>query len=522
MAADLVIALHPNRTLRDGEPEPVLVGHWVEVLRHCLDGLEPSHDDADDELIPTGTSPDTIAAVLRRLLPAADADRDAARAWGVFLLEELNELPSCPADVAADVIDAALRSLREGDGIVTRGTPLDDAIDATISSSWRDLFRSRAASVYAVSDAGTRRRLGFHLAATADPPRLIDTERRAIPKATRHVAELRRGLQSGDASEAVLAAADLTETLYRGLKDFWPSGSPLASARPDALSDDLREQLFETLLLSAEQDRPNAALAGWALMWLTLAKSAAGDGRCLTTGRRARIRALLADSNRDPYLRSDLALLLAVDPPVPALFARRDWIYDWAVVADSGGTTLPPPPATATAESPDVQAVATLLDELTGISALRDRAGIVAQALARLDADSDATYEPLMRRFQDPNLDRDLRDEALVHLLRGGEAHVPDEVRTVLVGYTRARRPEDETFEELRSLVSIVGTGDIEAIEMLLGGGQSIPGYDRAFTRSLGASPDPRAHTLLEELSGHPDEQVRKDARAELALAERS
>jgi hypothetical protein len=546
MASELTIAEQPHRTILDGEPEPVVVGHWVEVLRHCLDGLEPGrgpfegfgertgldphddgYDDYDDDLdAPSaagsqdrvqGASPSTIAAVLERLLPAPDAGPAARRAWSVFLLDQLAELPSCPADTAVRIIDLALSSLRAGDAIVTRGTPLDDAIDGIIASAWGGAFRSSAAAAYVRGDAATRRRLAFHLAASSTPTPLVLEDGTPSPQAVEVVEQLRARLHSDDPIEAVLAASDLLETLYRGHGHYWPDETPRQAARPSALPDELRVAIFESLLDIAEADAPAAALAGWALMWLTLAKSPAGDGRDLTERRRARIRAVIADTARDPYLRSDLAVLLAIDESRPALYGTRDWIYEWAVVADAGGVTLPPPgPPDLDLDAPDFVAVARLFMELSQEPTLRDRAGIAAAVLARMDANGSAVVEALLRRFLDPNLDADLRDEALVHLMRGGEAAVDPQVRASLVELARERTDEGDHFDRTRAFLAIVGTGDVEAMRELLGEGRMIVGYDRAFTRSLGASPDPRALELLNELALHPQPEVRADALEEL------
>lgn len=543
LAADLDVAEQPHRTIPDGTPEPVLVGHWVEVLRHCLDGLEPGGDgdlpapaDAVDELDdgygdatdsprqaggpsagPGGATPATIGAALDRLVPSPGASPAVRRAWAVFLLDGLAELPSCPADAASTVIDLAISSLRPGDALVTRGTPLDDAIDGIIGSAWRSAFHTAAATAFVGADPAARRRLAFHLAASSRPPVLVLDDGSTSVEGLDRVAELCDQLDDADDTAVVLAVTDLLETFYREHGRFWPDEFPKEPACPDLLPSALRIAVFDALLRVAERQHPAASLAGWALLWLTLAKSPAGDGRDLTPERRARLRTLVADPGRDPFLRSDLAMLLAVDPPRPALAAQFDWIYGWAVIADSGEVLLRPPAAQGDHEDLDVRVVAELFTELSATPELVDRAGIAALALARLDGDGPATTGALLRRFLDPHLDADLRDEALVHLVRGEPSDVAPEVRVALTELARDRTDEGDEFDRTRAFLAIVGTGDVDAMVELLGRGQRAVGYDRAFARSLAASTDHAADVLLQELSLHPDTEIRTDALEELA-----
>ena len=489
--------------------------------RAAVDALEPAHDDdaEDDDLFDSGgADPATIGAVLRRLLALA-TDGPACRAWAVFLAEELSLLPSCPPDVAAAVIDLAVGSVQVGDSLVPSRTPLDRSIARLLRSPWRTTFRERAATAFLEVDLATRRRLAVYLFSTVDPPPLLDgTE--ATEAGAAHLEGLASRLGTPGV-EGVLASTDLLETLYQGLRRLPFEYDPYVPPRPAAPAPAMGAELADRLIESIEQGHPTAVVDGWSLVWLTLARYPGGDGRALTPTRRARLRALVHDDTQDARLRTDLAQVLAVEPEVPPVYLQRNWIYEWAVTADTGSAAQIPPLPSAAFDDPDVAAVAALVDDLTSDRYRGDAeatiwAGVAATALARLGGGRPASSQLFLDRFLKPSLDEPLRDEALVHLCRGGEPVLGDETRATLVDLVRSRRDDNETFEEWRALLAVVGLGDVTAIEALLGDGRMIQHYDRALLRALRASPNPRGREALAALTSHPDERVRRDATAEL------
>ncbi len=461
-----------------------LTPQWMETLRHAIDAAESASLDARWFGVESLASVDELLSVFIADSPG-DVSQGTIDVLGVGLsgLAAASQLTVSPA-VSDRIIETAVGALER----VRRPAGWDEAIRKLLASPWRD----DVISILRRTGSRSAREWAAGLSEHILPPDLpIDDASRLLATSLQRAWTAETDVQR---SVALLEIVEIAFRAHTSLAGEEPTDDEIQPAGVGGLAAADKATVWDALIgLHAEGADPR--LVAWALVWMSGARTPVGDVGGLSLRHRGwvarQLVALADDPLADASVVADVSLLAVLpwDGVTPA-YAQRDWVYQWALVADGAEPRRAMPRLHGVVDEP----LASMLVELVA-RVPPWAAGWVAIAASRAGARDEALVEPLWALLVDDQAWNAVRDEAWYALLGIGGERVASLLRDAIAA-------EDE-FVQLRGAI---GTVAIASVPDLVALAEPWEHYDDAYVFALYGHDDSRGPEEARRLAReHPD-----------------
>jgi hypothetical protein len=412
-----------TRQIRDWKPisEWTVEENWREILRLCVAsaGLNDA-ENALDSMLNLHTTSIT-----------SDEELHLARMGAVMAALCLADEPNVSVQAGQRVIDKLLTTIVSGDGFDDKiNTSLDEAIIALSNSQeWGQLTSEKLLALleicphYEVSCYGS-----LYIMSHPEHFASIDS---ITPEVRTHLLE---ALRSNDKLSIIRACLTLVNILYRD------------SILPNLV---VETELIDALFQVVTRSHGERLVAVWALAWFWDCYYRKNIERSLPSAHMQILSTNLLNSTH-PYLLNCTAEVLSLNFAISV-----DFIYQWAVAADTG--VLSAPPMMPVSHSLNMELIVRMRSLLNHPEE-KLRMGIVVN-LARLEVYSDDSVDLLFDRMNYSTSSNRWRDEAVIEIVRIGGERIIDRLI--------AQLEVDNDYIQTRSMLALVGLNSQEALSGL-------------------------------------------------------
>jgi hypothetical protein len=462
--------------------EPVVAEQWQEVLPLAIAALGK-------------TKHHVIDAALRCILAPPDAPDDVRRACGTLALRVLGDEPDASNDCVEEVLEAAIDSLRYGDGNIARpGTLMAEAIARVSRTRYGPQLRNRLIQRF----CEVREEKQWVARSAAIWPEETVTPETAVITFYHYL----DGLSCSDTTRQLDCALRLHSLLFE--EDRYNVD------RFELISPDLPLEIFNRLteLAVACDFQPLRLTVIGLISWLL------GAWRDKPTGipridahREILFLKLMESLDPDDITQSHIASIISHRGHHSDFFASLDWLLEWELVGEGTKphSQLPIPKIVSR-----ITATNCLQWSLRRATSRIARCGI-SIALGRMGVFCEEMVQPLAFQFNNGPRHTYDRDEALVYLV-----HVKCQSVTNHL-FSAANSPLDARYERDRGVSGLIGQGDPLVLERAL---REFPFAVKQFANCLAGIADPLGREILRDFADQSGQTIRKTAIEALHKAE--